>query len=282
MVPHAWPEAWGEAPDDRPINLLPLFEGDSAGRTPGWCSYTDRMSDSPEVEVFCGGINSKTPTAGAIWRQGNLLHFGFDLSPTEMNEAGRSILVDAIAYIARFTEDRPIMRTPSPFAGQEFLSRPRIERYMKNRDALYWELIQSHFVRSTLERAGAKSLDKFREWYPGVREYLHPDDDGRLTVDEVAKEAGVDVSRLEFFDKAIAALAEPADTAQRARDLLARYAPDGPGRDASAATWAAWKESNRDYLFFGEAGGYRWYIDPLAKIRGVSTAKLRGPARASR
>jgi hypothetical protein len=29
-------------------------------------------------------------------------------------------------------------------------------------------------------------------------------------------------------------------------------------------------------------GGYRWYLDPLAKARGVPTARLRGPMRASR
>ena len=46
------------------------------------------MADAPEIEVFCGGINSKTATAAALWRQGNLLHYGFDLSPDEMNESG--------------------------------------------------------------------------------------------------------------------------------------------------------------------------------------------------
>ena len=75
------------------------------------------MDEAPEIEVFCGGINSKTATAAAFWRQGNLLHFGFDLSPDEMNTSGKEMLENAIAYIARFTDDRPIMVSPIPLCG---------------------------------------------------------------------------------------------------------------------------------------------------------------------
>ena len=33
------------------------------------------------------------------WRQGNLLHFGFEQSPAELNQNGRALLVNAIVYI---------------------------------------------------------------------------------------------------------------------------------------------------------------------------------------
>ena len=82
----------------------------------------------------------------------------------------------------------------------------------------------------------------------------------------------------EFFDRSIADLGRPGKEAERARRMLERYAPEGPGRDAKAQAWADWWRANSDYLFFGEAGGYRWYLDPLAKARGVPTAQLRGPA----
>jgi hypothetical protein len=74
----------------------------------------------------------------------------------------------------------------------------------------------------------------------------------------------------------------PGEDADRARRMLERYAPEGPGRDATSQAWAEWWKTNADYLFFGDAGGYRWYLDPLAKMRGVPTAQLRGPKRASR
>jgi hypothetical protein len=58
-----------------------------------------------------------------------------------------------------------------------------------------------------------------------------------------------------------------------------RYAPDGPGEKASARVWSAWFKENGDYLFFADVGGYRWYLDPLAKARHEPMEKLRGPAR---
>jgi hypothetical protein len=91
--------------------VVPLVNDMKSERTPGWCTYSDAF-DSPEMEFLSGGINHKTATAAAIWRQGNLLHFGFDLSPDEMNEQGRRLLLHSIVYIAGFTEDRPITHAP--------------------------------------------------------------------------------------------------------------------------------------------------------------------------
>ena len=278
----AWPSAWGEAPDDRGIEVLPLVDGAADPSRPGWCTYAEDMAESPEVEVVCGGINSKTPSAAAVWRQGNLLHFGFEPDPDEMNEAGRALLVDAIAYIARFTEDRPIMRTPSPFAGREFLTRARIGRWMNKGDPAYWGLLKSAFDRTTLDAAGVRTIEDFRAWFRRVRDVLRPDREGLLTVDAEARAAGLVPGRPEFFDRAVAALAAAGADSARARLLLARYAPEGPGEHAQAPEWAAWWRSHRDYLFFGEVGGYRWYLDPRARRRGVPTARLRGQARASR
>ena len=56
------------------IDVLPLVRDMDGQRFPGWCSYSSDFSRNPDVEWFCGGVNHKTPTAGALWRQGNLLH----------------------------------------------------------------------------------------------------------------------------------------------------------------------------------------------------------------
>ena len=134
LIRRPWPKEWSDPHDSNEILVLPLAAAQSSRNQPGWCTYTRDMSEAPEIEVFCGGINAKTSTAAALWRQGNLLHYGFDLSPDEMNEWGKALLVHAIAYIARFTEDRPIMQTPSPFAGQDFLTRGRIKTLIKRGD----------------------------------------------------------------------------------------------------------------------------------------------------
>src|SRR5262249_40430140 len=88
--------------------------------------------------------------------------------------------------------------------------------------------------------------------------------------------------RREFLDRAIAELGRSGEDAERARRMVVRYAPEGPGPEAKPGDWAAWWQTNAEYSFFGESGGYRWYLDPVAKSRGVPPASLRGPARASR
>ena len=60
---------------------------------------------------------------------------------------------------------------------------------------------------------------------------------------------------------------------------LRRYVPSGPGQ-SGADEWASWWKASQPYLFASDAGDYCWYIDPLAKKRGVPSTELRGPKRA--
>ena len=98
-------------------------------------------------------------------------------------------------------------------------------------------------------------------------------------VDANAKDLGIPFEQPDFFPKTIAKLADSASAA-KARELLQRYAPDGPAA-GSAEEWTQWWQANRPYLFYSETGCYRWYIDPLAKRGGVPSDKLQGPARAT-
>jgi hypothetical protein len=274
------PDAWKGALRGPTVEVLPLAADPKRGHQPGWCTYTYEHEQAPELEVLCGGINSKTPRAGAVWRQGNLLHFGFDLAPAEMNDAGRALLVNAVAYIARFTEDRPIVRTPCVFVqGKRLFDRGAVGRRLERADADLKEL-EYYLAKEEYEEVRGKTREQAAEWYKGARDYLHAGADGRLAVDGDAKSFGVPPAGPDFLEKAIAALGDP-DRGPAARRLLARYAPEGPGADAAAEKWRSWSAENRPYLFFSDTGGYRWYVDPLAKRRAVPTERLRGPAPAT-
>jgi hypothetical protein len=260
------------------IKVLPLVRDHQRKWQAGWCTYPDGFDENPDIEVFCGGENDKMAGAAAVWRQGNLLHFGFEQGPADMNEAGQRLLLNCIAYISRFTEDRPIAITPSVFAGPVALPRAYLDRRLRDKgDASEVNWILNEKLSEMLK---AKSPAETREWYLENRGYLHPGPDKKLTIDEDARELGVPIDQIEFFDKAIAALRSGSQGGKRARRLLAEYAP----LDASNSTadqWEAWLRDNRDYLFFSDQGDYGWYIDPLAKKRGIPSRELRGPARAS-
>jgi hypothetical protein len=262
------------------IDVLPLVSNTKADNPAGWCTYTYEHEQAPELEVICGGINSKTPKAGAIWRQGHLLHFGFEPSPDRMTEAGQALLVNSICYISRFTEDRPIVHTPCVFVQkQRIFDRGGIKRLLDDPERDPKDL-QYYLQKETYEKLATKTRKEIGEWYAHVGRFLHADPDGKLVVDEEAQTFGVSPLEQEFFDRCLGALEGGSGTLQASK-LLDRYAPEGPGKKASGQAWRTWLRENQPYLFFSDTGGYRWYVDPLAKKRGIPTAKVRGPARAS-
>jgi hypothetical protein len=248
------------------------------GYRPGWCTYSEDFNDFPEVEFFCGGINTKTTTAAALWRQGNLLHFGFEQPPHEMNEVGRNLLLNSIAYIARFTEDRPIAITPSVFAGKVVPPLRGPERNIKEGDLKYFT---NFIAATTAANLRGKSREEHVRWFEEVRDYLHSGPDFKLDVDTEAQAIGARLGKPAFFENTLAAL-QKSEHRSQAITLLVRYIPEGPGDKATPDAWQTWIKQNQQYLFFSEAGGYRYYLDTLAQKRGISTAQLRGPARASK
>ena len=272
------------------VEVLPLVDNIRGYHTVindykrGWCTYYYEFADVPEVEFLCGGVNEKTPRASALWRQGNLLHFGFEQSPAEMNETGRGMLVNSVAYISRFTEDRPIDVTPSVFGSEPIATTRRRAGYFA--DVTRFPGYRMEWLTNVFSSAALKSFN-WRDravataWFEEAGPWLHPGPGNLLELDEEAKSLATPSDSPEFFSKTIQAVRDE-NTKQKAASLLARYAPEGPGAGASGDIWKKWWDENAPYLFYSEMGGYRWYLDPLAKKRGVPTKGLRGPARADK
>jgi len=278
MIDRPTPKAFRPPETNATVAMLPIVRDTAKHWQAGWCTYPDGFDENPDIEVFCGGENEKTARAVACWRQGNLLHFGFEQSPAEMNETGQRLLLNCIAYISQFTEDRPIAVTPSVFAGKVAMPRAYADRRLGEKGEVSdvtWLLSER-----ALEQIKSLGRDAVRRWYAEHRAYLHPGAELKLEVDEDAFALAAPIDRVEFFDRTIAALSREGKDAERATTLLARYAPT-EARLSSASAWEKWLKENRPYLFFSDQGDYRWYIDPLAKKRGIPTAQLRGPKRAS-
>jgi hypothetical protein len=261
------------------IEVLPLVSDyRKEGRYPGWCSYSYDFSSNPDVEFFCGGVNHKTPTAAGCWRQGNLLHFGFQESPAEMNESGQHLLLNAIAYISRFTEDRPIAITPSVFAGPVARPRASLLRYLRNTEYQF-EWVKENVTPSLWAKFESLGREKAADWVEQNGKFLHPDANQQLETDKDLEALGMAFDQKGFLVKAIAELRGGGPAAERADRLLHRYVPCGPAQ-GNPEQWTAWLNENELYLFASDSGDYRWYVDPLAKKRGVPSVGLRGPKRA--
>ncbi|HEX5221286.1 MAG TPA: hypothetical protein VFZ59_17110 [Verrucomicrobiae bacterium] len=265
------------------MEVVPLIDGIKnyaravEDNSPGWATHYYEFADMPDVELFSGGINSQTPRSSALWRQGNLLHFGFEQSPKQLNDTGKAMLVNAVAYISRFTEDRPIDITPSVFAKEAIgISRRRAKAYFTNPEYRpSWAT--NALSASVLAAVNLENRPAATEWYDANGQWLHPATGNLLEVDQEARARGTPFDSPDFLTKTISALREKND---KAAVLLERYVADGPGKDADVSAWEKWWQENSKYVFYSELGGYKWYIDPLAKRRGIPTKDLRGPARA--
>lgn len=272
------PDAWKFALTEPTIDVLPLAVDRTKTYAAGWCTYTYEHSQAPELEVICGGVNEKSPQAAAVWRQGNLLHFGFEQSPVELNDAGKRLLANSIVYIAGFSEDRPIVRTPG--AGKRLLDRGAIDRLVKNQDRDLTEYLQWMMSPKEYNVLQGLNRDEVARWYVKHRGFVVADERGKFTIDREVEEFGVAADSEEFIPAAIAAWEMSEAASGLPRKLLGRFVPEGPGEGSTPAEWRAWHESNRTYLFYSDTGGFRWYVDPLAKKRGMPTSELRGPSRA--
>jgi len=274
----ATPESFQGEIKDPNIDVLPLVDDTTQNWRPGWCTYAFDFPANPDIEYFCGGVNMKTSTAAGLWRQGNLLHFGFEQSPLEMNQNGRNLLLNSIAYISRFNQDRPIAQTPSPFAGRVASSRDRVvSRFAEYKMDWLKRWIPEGFAPDLAQRLDAMDQPGLVAWAKENSKYLRPDENNQLCVDDDLRSMNMTFDQPEFLVHVVELLRGSAEDQARGHRLAARYLPDMPADSAQSA--AAWLTENRPYLFASDAGIYRWYIDPLAKQRGVAWKDLRGPKR---
>ncbi|HEX6811148.1 MAG TPA: hypothetical protein VF384_05970 [Planctomycetota bacterium] len=101
----------------------------------------------------------------------------------------------------------------------------------------------------------------------------------KFEVDAALREWNVGNRDVAFFTRCEAALRAGGEDAARALELLARYVPEGPGQAAPVEKWTHWIAEHRTCVFFCDVGGFRWFVDPLAKARSVPSTELRGVAR---
>jgi hypothetical protein len=276
----AAPKAWAAHGVTGNVEVVPLGDGRPAAMA-GWCTYENTLAGGPDVEWILGGVNSKHPAAAAIWRQGFLLHFGFEPAPDQLNDNGKALLVNSIVYVARFRGDRPLLRIPSPFVAKD-LPRARTTYLQTALQAKppKPEMILLSFDLSLHEELGKLAADDLATWCRSTFDYLRAGPRGPLVVDQDAQALGVAIGTREGLEKCIAAAAEP-DTQERALRVLARLVPDtgAQPRPTDGAGWQRWWNAHEKFLFFSEFTGQTWHVDPLARERGVPTSELRGPAR---
>ena len=123
-----------------------------------------------------------------------------------MNESGKLLLLNAISYISHFTDDRPIAITPSPFAGAVARSRATLARWLRN-PQYGMDLCQNLLAPETWKALSRRpDREAMARWADENAQFLHPNRDQLLEIDNDLVGLGVRFDQPEFFDKVLADL----------------------------------------------------------------------------
>jgi hypothetical protein len=196
----------------------------------------DGFTDSPDSEVMASGINSKSPTAVALGRQGPFFLWGFSAGPKDMTESGRRVFLNSIVYTAKFDRAPVLVRVTRD-------SRDRVPWMIgflaaaKENHAEYLEAVRKHNEAQKVAREKARTAP----------EQLTDEEKFLLKVTEWPQET------LEGYSRHIYT-AFPPDVVKRCGNNAAKY--------------QAWYKENRPYLY----GPRRYYaeVDEDAKALGIA------------
>jgi hypothetical protein len=241
----------------------------------GMVSDGHGFEDSPDCERICGGINSKGPKAVAIGRQANLLQWGFYGAPDRMTASAKRAFLNAIVWMRQFEGQAPLVHKESrgrTWYAQfldtlEHLSPDELGKRKEKNSYAGWLL--GNFPAELTK--GEPDLAALRKWYQDNEEYIGPGKDRMQTaVDADLAQLRLSNRKPEFLDWLLARFEKSPDDEVALR-LARRYLGDDHGADA--ATAVRWIRDNRQFLFFSDAGGYRWCVDANAQraagARGV-------------
>ena len=190
------------------IEVLPLVADIHQKRgMPGWCTHALDFARLPDVEFFCGGVNSQTPTSAGLWRQGNLLHFGFEQSPAGDERIGQA----TAAELHRLYQ--PLHRGPPHRDHPVGVRRPRRPF---PRDAggggcgipTYPTDFGKDVVAVGVWAEVSKLTDReaMAKWADDHSRFFYPDGEQRLAIDEDLAALNIAFDQPEFFVKTVADL----------------------------------------------------------------------------
>ena len=243
-------------------------------------------TDSPDTEFISGGESAKPIHAVAIGRHGNFLHWGFASDPAEMTPAGKDVFANAVVDISKFKGHPIIARkldrgsyvrdeslqwldysiAKDSWQNKETFNKRVREDLLKKGDptAKFYESESYHeFVKKyspeLYEVFGTDTEEYFR-FYKKNHPYLYrdPENTFRMKVDTDLREIGVANYDIAMLDSAITIWERGGKEAAKGERLLKRYTLCN---FTTPQEYRNWVDTNRDNLFFSEAGGFLWLVN---------------------
>lgn len=276
------------------------YESDAGFRI-GMVARPWGFEDSPEAEYISSGVCAKTLDAVAIGRHGNFLHWGFAASPRYMTPEAQTVLANAIVYISKFAGQGVIARKyEDRIATREYLKELKYlathESYedrlksdeefyaqmqkrqqelkekqtkgeklsaadktivnMKKPAVMPFEAYIKRYQKDFFDRFGTDS-EAYIKFYDENKDYFYSFGFYHFELDEDVKSLGIPNNDLRLLDTAIR-LMESSEDAEKGKRILTRYTLCD---FATPEEWREWFDTNKDRMFFTEAGGWLFLIN---------------------
>lgn len=245
----------------------------------GYAIYDDGgLADSPDVELICGGVTGKGPSYYSILRHGNYMLWGFSSTPSDFTQQGKELFLNCMHYMASLKEEYPLVKMlmHSRKAIINTIEHTRVNK-------AFFSHLPWYIPEETMKKWG-KNLDELEKWYKENEAYLvgkegkYDKDKKRLdrtfNPDEDAKKLGTPNNSVASLGKWIELLgSDNEETQKRALALIKRYVSCATFTEK--AEWKKWYDENKDYIFFSDVGGFKFFVDELARKAKKSTKDYR-------
>jgi hypothetical protein len=272
----------------------------------GLVSSPGGFTDSPDTEVICGGVNTKGEDAVAVGRHGSFLSWGFDAPPSYLTDTGKSMLVNAITYTAKFDRMPVLVRQVSQPRSAIDQTLNSIKNVRAEYDAIMERINQEKKRGKELAEAkktrkltdeeeeflknGSPDFVDFEEYNKMVYEQFPKELQAKFKNDPAKYTAYYKENRPylvgQGYSHILDADAKKLGVGNSDPKFLPRCLQELDNVDQKALAlillqrytgetfekieeWKTWYESTKADLFFSEVGGFRWYsrADPLETIR---------------
>ena len=271
----------------------------------GMVSHGEGFEDSPDAEVISGGVCLKNAEAVALGRQGNYFMWGFSGSPDYMTDEAKDVFVNTVCYIRNYDHmpaivkkvqietrsgiDEKIYRIDKKLYEKAIVSRREgNERLLKLQKELrdkknagvdigkgneqFLKMPVTNAMESFEDylktQAGEELFAKFgtntalyHQYFRHNYEYFYPEGTYALQLDADAAKMKKSNRKPAILEHCIAMLERKQDEATAKRVLL-RYTNENFN---TAAEWREWFNTNKQKLFFTEAGGFKFMLNTFGQ-----------------
>ena len=186
-----------------------------------------------------------------------------------MTESGKRVFLNTICYMKQFDGHKPLVERVQSSREWVLLHIEYVRKYDDVAEKRDW--LRGLFPETVLDRLGLDA-DALEAYYRKNLDYLFPKKRG-FDIDPDLTALGIPARDAAFLNRLVELFAADPKDALALR-LFERYI--GRDRVPTPEGLKGWVEENKEYLFFSDIGGFRWFVDEYGRADAAITQEASG------